>query len=134
MFRWQRPDPGLCQRNMNQAPASFLHNIPSIHQKNPATIPPVLGNLDLNRHIAAGDPLDYQHVTNANALATALKGQRGGLELSWTCDWYSYVFVDCGDPQVTQQMVNIAASRAVAVETACKFHISTCIIGSLHSL
>ena len=63
---------------MNQPPQppSFLHDIPSIHQKNPE-IPPVLANLDLNRGVAAGDALDYEQVIHANAVATALKGYRG---------------------------------------------------------
>lgn len=60
--------------NLNQP--SFLHDIPSIHQKNPA-IPAVLANLDLNRGVVAGDVLNYEEVVHANAVATALKGYRG---------------------------------------------------------
>jgi hypothetical protein len=63
--------------NQNQQPApSFVYDIPSIHQKNPA-IPAALGNLDLNRPIAAGDALDYQQVIHAKAIVAALQGQRG---------------------------------------------------------
>ena len=66
--------------NMNQPP-SFLHDIPSIHQKNPA-IPAVLANLDLNRGVVAGDPLNYEEVVHAKAVVTALNGYQGESEAS----------------------------------------------------
>jgi hypothetical protein len=71
------------QNQGHQGAPSFAYNIPSIHQKNPA-IPAALGTLDLNRPIAAGDPLDYQQVVHAKAIAAALQGQRGELRLGLT--------------------------------------------------
>jgi hypothetical protein len=56
-------------------PPTFLHNIPSIHEKH-QEIPAVFENLDLNRGIAAGDPLDYDLVSHSKAVAMALKGYR----------------------------------------------------------
>ena len=67
-------DPNFRNCNMNQQ--SFVYNIPSIHQKRPG-IPAALGNLDLNRQVAAGDPLDYQKVVHAKSVAAALQGLRG---------------------------------------------------------
>jgi len=58
--------------DLNQGQQGFVYDIPSIHQKNPA-IPAALGNLDLNRSIAAGDPLDYQQVIHAKAVAAVLQ-------------------------------------------------------------
>jgi len=51
----------------------FLHNIPSIQQKNPR-VPAMLGTIDLNHTIQAGDTLDYQQVKHAQDTALALKG------------------------------------------------------------
>jgi hypothetical protein len=104
---------------MNQPP-SFLHDIPSIHQKNP-DIPAVLANLDLNRGVRAGDALDYEEVIHANAVASALKSYRGELasRLASCQALYFCITTDSGDPLATQEMVKTATSRAVAVETAC---------------
>ena len=63
---------------MNHHIPSFLYDIPSVHEKLPA-VPAAIGNLNLHHSIAAGDPLDYQHVTHARAVATALKGLQGEL-------------------------------------------------------
>jgi len=121
---------------MNQGPSSFLHDIPSIHQKYPA-IPAMVGGFDLDHHIAAGDPLDYEHVKHAAALAKGLQAYRGELgTLKITKDsWAMCIFtVGLGVLPITHEMVTTAASRAVAVETACKFCIITCIVSSLHVL
>lgn len=60
-----------------QPPAPrFLHDIPSISQKNPG-IPPVLGSIDLNRGIVAGDALNYEQVRHARAAAKTLKYLQG---------------------------------------------------------
>jgi hypothetical protein len=108
-------------------------DIPSIHHQDPA-IPPILANLDLNRAVDAGDPLDYIEVTHANAIVTALKGHRGELPSRFGNTYY-YMFVDSGNHLVTPHIINMASSRAVAVQTAYKFYISTGIINfSLHSL
>ncbi len=61
-------------------PAVFIHDIPSIHEQNPG-MPQVLGNIDLNRSIRVGDPLDYEHVTNARSTAKALKVMHGEFRL-----------------------------------------------------
>jgi hypothetical protein len=66
---------------MMNHPPTFPHAIPSIHQKNPHNIPAILANLDLNRGVQAGDDLNYEEVIHANAVATALKGIQGELEL-----------------------------------------------------
>jgi len=63
---------------MNQGFPSFLYDIPSVFNKLPA-VPAAIGNLNLDHSIAAGDLLDYQHVTHAQAVATALKGLQGEL-------------------------------------------------------
>ena len=68
--------------DMNQPPPSFLHDIPSIHQKNPA-IPAVLANLDLNCGVAAGDALNYKEAIHANTVVTALKSYQGELGLAY---------------------------------------------------
>lgn len=112
---------------MNQP--SFLHNIPSIHQKHPA-IPAVLANLDLNRGVVAGDPLDYEEVTHANAVVTALKAYKGELGLRFGQTLVPYEFVDTGDPLVTPEMIQTASSRAVAIETACRFHFLSLFVSS----
>ena len=107
--------------NQQNAP-SFAYDIPSIHQKRPV-IPVALGNLDLNRQIAAGDALDYQPVTHAKSVAATLKGLRGKScsRLSALGTRYNlHLFVDSGDPLVSQEMVILSASRAVAVDSACK--------------
>ena len=65
---------------MNHQP-TFLHDILSVHHKNPA-IPAALANLDLNHSVAAGDVLNYEEVTHTNTIATALKGYRGELGLA----------------------------------------------------
>lgn len=62
---------------MNHLAANtYQYNIPSVHNRHP-DMPAVLGNLDLNSSIEAGDPLDYLQVQNAKALATTLKSLRG---------------------------------------------------------
>jgi hypothetical protein len=60
---------------MAHAPV-FIHDIPSIHEKNPE-MPQILGTIDLNRSIRAGDPLDYQEVRSATYTANALKALHG---------------------------------------------------------
>jgi hypothetical protein len=40
-------------------------------------MPLALGNLNLNSSIAAGDPLDYNHVKDAKTLAATLKTLHG---------------------------------------------------------
>ena len=65
---------------MNQLP-SFLHDIPSIHQKIPAILA-VLAILDLNHGVVAGDPLNYEEVVHAKAVVIALNGYRGESEAS----------------------------------------------------
>ncbi len=113
---------------MNQGFPSFLYDIPSVFDKLPA-VPAAVGNLNLDHGIAAGDLLDYQHVTHARAVATALKGLQGELNSDWRLSpWciFSHLCVESGDePLVTQQMVATAVSRAAAVETACTFHVFT---------
>lgn len=46
-------------------------------------MPAALGNLNLNSSIAAGDPLDYNHVKNAKTLAATLKTLHGDLNFMW---------------------------------------------------
>lgn len=58
------------------APRTYLHNIPSIHVSNPA-IPAILGNLDLNRGIQTGLPVDPQNLVNAKSVAKGLRAIHG---------------------------------------------------------
>ena len=107
---------------MNQPQPSFVYNIPSIHQKRPL-IPAALGNLDLNRRIAAGDPLSYQPVIHAKSVATVLQGLRGEFPAWLKAQNMTLPFIDSGDPVVTEDMVKISAARAVAVDSACKLQV-----------
>lgn len=70
---------------MNQQPQpqalEFPFDIPSVAQKNPGLPAPILGLLDLNRPVQAGQPLDYAQVKNAKASANALKGIHGEVVL-----------------------------------------------------
>ena len=61
--------------NMHQPP-TFLHDIPSLHEKNPQ-VPAVLANLDLNRRVSEGDELDYGQVEHSKAIVKALKSHHG---------------------------------------------------------
>ena len=56
--------------------AQYQFNIPSVQNRNPA-LPAVLGQVDLNRAIAAGDAIDRDNLIHAKAVATALKGVHG---------------------------------------------------------
>jgi hypothetical protein len=58
------------------AAASYLHNIPSVHNINPG-VPVVLGHLDLNRRIEQGDPVIRDNLMHARAVASALRGLKG---------------------------------------------------------
>ncbi|KAF8065308.1 hypothetical protein FPV67DRAFT_1782240 [Lyophyllum atratum] len=51
----------------------YMHPIPSVRQVNP-TLPGILGNVDLNRAIAADSPIAPEDLTHAKAVATTLKG------------------------------------------------------------
>lgn len=70
------------------APPTYLHNIPSIHASNPA-VPAVLGNLDLNRGVQTGLPVDPQNLANAKSVAKGLRVIHGEfhyccLNIQWT--------------------------------------------------
>ncbi len=52
--------------------ATYRFDIQSIHEANPG-LPPTLGNLDVNRRICAGDPIDPEHRRHAWAVFNVLK-------------------------------------------------------------
>lgn len=56
--------------------ATYFHNIATVHAKHPS-LPAILGNLDLDRAINAGDPLSQQNLDHARFVALALKGLCG---------------------------------------------------------
>ena len=60
------------------AAAIYTHDIPSVQDVNPA-LPPVLGHLDLNRTIFAGDPIICQNLSHAKAVVMTLKGLNGSM-------------------------------------------------------
>jgi len=83
------------------APGTYLHDIPSIHATNP-TIPAILGNMDMNRGIQAGLPVDPQNLVNAKSVAKALP----------------FIHQSGVDNRVTAAVVESAKLRANAVEAA----------------
>ena len=70
----------MVERNLNpfvdMAAPTYPHDIPSLSQTIPA-LPAVLGNLDLNRPIVAGTPIDPAHLTDAKIVVRRLKARRG---------------------------------------------------------
>ena len=89
-------------------------------------MPALIRNLNLNTSIAAGDPLEYHYVQHAKTLATSLRSLHGEFALLRLTPTHGNLnlFVDSAyEPLVTQEIVAAAMSRAVAVETACKFHV-----------
>ena len=60
------------------APQTYIHDIPSIHGTNPA-LPPVLGQVDLNQALFAGNVIAQQDLSHAKAVAKALKGIKGNI-------------------------------------------------------
>ena len=60
------------------APQTYIHDIPSIHDTNP-DIPPVLGHIDLNQAIFAGNVIAHQDLFHAKAVAKVLKGIKGNI-------------------------------------------------------
>lgn len=74
---WQTGD---CQEMNQLAADTYLYDIPSIHQRHP-DMPALLGNLNLDTSIRAGDPLDYLQVERAKVLALSLRGLRGEFTL-----------------------------------------------------
>ncbi|KAF8062557.1 hypothetical protein FPV67DRAFT_1673028 [Lyophyllum atratum] len=79
----------------------YMHPIPSVRQVNP-TLPDILGNVDLNRAIAADSRIAPEDLTHAKAVATTLKG----IEESGQ------------NPAVTRAAVQSAELRVRAVEGA----------------
>jgi len=61
---------------MAQVAPTFLHEIPSICQRNPG-LPAVLRDINLNNRIDGGDLLDYARVTDSKRIAQALEAIRG---------------------------------------------------------
>jgi hypothetical protein len=61
---------------------TYLHEIPSIHASNP-TLPKILGNLDLNRSVQTGLPVDPENLVNAKAVAKGLRVIHG--EFHYCC-------------------------------------------------
>jgi hypothetical protein len=57
-------------------PPNYLNDIPSVHSSN-GGVPAVLGNLDLNRSIQAGVPLDSENLVQAKLVAKGLRVMNG---------------------------------------------------------
>jgi hypothetical protein len=62
------------------AAQTYLYDISSVHESN-GGVPAVLGNLDLNRAIQAGAPIDRQNLAHAKSVAKGLRAMHGGLVL-----------------------------------------------------
>ncbi|KAF8878204.1 hypothetical protein BD779DRAFT_1649980 [Infundibulicybe gibba] len=82
------------------APPTYIYNIPSVRAMNPG-IPAVLGDLDLSRGIASGDPILPVHLEHAESVATALKGMKGS-----------------GGAMFTDEVAKSAQLRVKAIEAA----------------
>jgi hypothetical protein len=54
----------------------YLYNIPSIRDAHP-DLPNAIGQVDLDQAIEAGTEVNRQHLAQARAVATALKGISG---------------------------------------------------------
>lgn len=57
-------------------PPTYLHAIPSIYASH-GDVPLVLGNMDLNRTIQAGAPIDPQNLLHAKLVAKGLRAMHG---------------------------------------------------------
>lgn len=57
-------------------PPTYLHAIPSVYASH-IDVPLVLGNLDLNRAIQAGVPIDPQDLSHAKLVAKGLRAMHG---------------------------------------------------------
>ncbi|KAF8901402.1 hypothetical protein CPB84DRAFT_1777781 [Gymnopilus junonius] len=85
---------------------TYAHAIPSLSETIPTL--PALGDLDINRAIAANAPIDRANLTNAKVVAKAMKA----------------TFESAVNPGVTEEMVETAELRLRAVEgahTAAKY-------------
>jgi hypothetical protein len=70
------PIPFFNSSSTNFSMAAYLHNIPSVHILHP-DVPAVLGELDLNQGIVAGQPLARQHLTHARVVSKTLSAING---------------------------------------------------------
>ena len=57
-------------------PPGYLHNIMSVQAKNPK-LPLLVGQLNLDRAIHAGEPVDHDNLSYTNTVAEALRGAAG---------------------------------------------------------
>jgi hypothetical protein len=63
---------------------TYLHDIASLRSKH-EELPAVLADIDLNRGIRAGDPVDHVDLVNARSAAATLKAVRS--EVYGSADW-----------------------------------------------
>ena len=98
--------------------AFYPHNIPSIHEIHPA-VPAVLGALDLNRSIHAGDPVARANLTHARLLAKDLNAvQRKTLKLLNAYPPDTFISALGVYPEITDEVAHSAELRAVALQNA----------------
>lgn len=117
-------------------PPTYLYNIPSVQASN-AGLPGVLGNLDLNRNIQAGAPVDRQNLANAKSVAKGLRVIHGKfLRLIDTFCLFSIRLDLALDNRVTDVVADSAELRATAVEASREWCILTSTISlvTLHFL
>jgi hypothetical protein len=66
--------------------ATYLHDIASVQSKHDQ-LPAVLANIDLNRGVGAGDPVDRADLIHARSVALVLKGVKGDSGRKAGCPW-----------------------------------------------
>jgi hypothetical protein len=105
-------------------------NIPSILETHPG-LPAIMGAINLNQSIAAGDVIVHQNLVHARAVVKALEATKGNilsldsLELS-KMPVLPLCTESGNDPLVTNKVVETARLRVTAMEVACKFLFYFC--------
>lgn len=97
-------------------PPAYMYNIPSIHESN-GGMSAILVNLDLNRAIQAGDPIQPQNLIHAKSIAKKLKAIHGDFRWDWLNNLFTFLFLQL-DGQITAAVAESAELRAAAVEAA----------------